>query len=52
MTAYPEQVLVSHEHAASSSHLCGHMNWHLGQIDYLRRALTGNGAVKLAGLYI
>ena len=30
--------------------LCGHLNWHLGQIDYLRRALTGDGAIKLAGL--
>ncbi len=31
-------------------HLYGHLNWHLGQIDYLRRVLSGNGAVKGAGL--
>jgi hypothetical protein len=31
-------------------HLHGHFNYHLGQIDYLRRALTGNGAIDLAGL--
>lgn len=26
-------------------HLYGHLNYHLGQIDYLRRALTGDGAL-------
>ncbi len=26
-------------------HLYGHLNYHLGQIDYLRRVLTGNGAL-------
>jgi hypothetical protein len=31
-------------------HLYGHLNWHLGQVDYLRRVLTGDGAIKLAGL--
>jgi len=31
-------------------HLHGHLNWHLGQIDYLRRVLTGAGAIKAAGL--
>jgi hypothetical protein len=31
-------------------HLNGHLNYHLGQIDYLRRALTGNGAVKFVQL--
>jgi hypothetical protein len=31
-------------------HLSGHLNYHLGQIDYLRRLLTGNGAVKFAQL--
>lgn len=31
-------------------HLLGHLNYHLGQIDYLRRVLTGNGAITLAGL--
>jgi len=31
-------------------HLYGHLNWHLGQVDYLRRALSGNGAVERTGL--
>ena len=31
-------------------HVYGHFNLHLGQIDYLRRALTGHGALRLAGL--
>lgn len=31
-------------------HLLGHMNYHMGQIDYLRRMLTGSGAIELAGL--
>ena len=31
-------------------HLHGHLNCHLGQVDYLRRALTGDSAIKLAGL--
>lgn len=26
-------------------HLYGHLNYHLGQIDYLRRILTGDGAL-------
>lgn len=26
-------------------HLYGHLNYHLGQIDYLRRALSGSGAL-------
>jgi uncharacterized damage-inducible protein DinB len=26
-------------------HLYGHLNWHLGQIDYLRRILSGDGAI-------
>ena len=30
--------------------LNGHLNYHLGQIDYLRRALTGDGALRLAQL--
>lgn len=29
-------------------HLQGHLNYHLGQIDYLRRILTSNGAIPLA----
>ena len=31
-------------------HLNGHLNYHLGQIDAQRRALTGVGAIDLAGL--
>jgi hypothetical protein len=31
-------------------HLNGHLNYHLGQIDYLRRTTTGNGAIALAAL--
>ena len=31
-------------------HLYGHLNFHLGQIGYLRRALTGAGAVKFVQL--
>jgi len=30
--------------------LFGHVSWHLGQIDYLRRTLTGGGAIEAAGL--
>ena len=48
---YPEVVL---EKPLSTQefliHLYGHLNWHLGQIDYLRRALSGNGAIDRAGL--
>src|SRR5579864_2075384 len=44
---YPQVVL---ERALSTEdfliHLFGHLNWHLGQIDYVRRILTGDGAVK------
>ena len=31
-------------------HLLGHLNYHLGQIDYLRRFATGDGAISLAAL--
>ncbi len=31
-------------------HLSGHFNYHLGQIDILRRGITGQGALPLAGL--
>lgn len=31
-------------------HLNGHFNYHLGQIDYLRRMTTGDGAIALASL--
>ena len=51
LAIYPEQVL---EAALSSHdflvHLHGHLNFHLGQIDYLRRILTEGSAVAFAGL--
>jgi len=31
-------------------HLEAHLNYHLGQVDYLRRFATGKGAIGLAGL--
>jgi hypothetical protein len=31
-------------------HLNGHLNYHLGQVDYLRRISTGKGAIELSGL--
>ena len=31
-------------------HLAGHLSYHLGQIDYLRRVLTGDGAITFAEL--
>ena len=31
-------------------HLSGHLNYHLGQVDYLRRFATGDGAIELAAL--
>ena len=50
-TQYPEVVL---ERPLSTEawliSLFGHVSWHLGQIDYLRRMLTGNGAIELVGL--
>jgi len=48
---HPEVVLeVPMSTVAFLIHLYGHLNWHLGQIDSLRRALTGDGAIRLAGL--
>lgn len=48
---YPEVVL---EKPLSTQafliHLYGHLNWHLGQVDYLRRALSGNGALERTSL--
>jgi hypothetical protein len=48
---YPEKVL---ETPLSSLdflvHVHGHLNFHLGQIDYLRRILTKGSAVAFAGL--
>ncbi len=31
-------------------HLYGHLSYHLGQVDYIRRVVTGNGAIDLAQL--
>ena len=31
-------------------HLLAHLNYHLGQVDYLRRITTGKGAIDLAVL--
>ena len=31
-------------------HLLAHLNYHLGQVDYLRRVTTGKGAIELAVL--
>jgi hypothetical protein len=49
--AYPQNVLgvelTTHQFVV---HLYGHLNWHLGQLDYLRRVVTGDGALKLQGL--
>jgi DinB superfamily len=48
---YPEQVLgVPLTTRQFLIHLLGHFNYHLGQIDYLRRMTTGAGAITLAGL--
>ena len=48
---YPEAVLgVSLTTRQFLMHLYGHLNYHLGQIDYLRRVTTGAGAIHLSGL--
>lgn len=48
---YPETVLekpvTTH---AFLVHLYGHLNWHVGQMDTLRRVLTGEGAIERTGL--
>lgn len=48
---YPEQVfgapIATRQFLIS---IYGHLNYHLGQIDYLRRVLTGTGAVRFVGL--
>lgn len=48
---YPELVL---EKPLSTHafliHLYGHLNWHLGQVDYLRRILTEDGAIAAVTL--
>lgn len=44
---YPENVLgVSMSTGQFLMHLYGHLNYHLGQIDYLRRILSGAGAIE------
>jgi hypothetical protein len=48
---YPEDVLQTPLSAHDFLvHLHGHLNFHLGQIDYLRRILTEGSAVAFAGL--
>jgi hypothetical protein len=43
---YPEVVLAGPLSTGEFLlHLYGHMNWHFGQVDYLRRILTGQGAL-------
>jgi len=49
--AYPEVVLDTPLSSLDFLvHLHGHLNFHLGQIDYLRRILTEGSAVAFAGL--
>jgi Protein of unknown function (DUF664) len=46
---YPENVLGEPlTHRQFVVHLYGHLNYHLGQIDYLRRVLTREGALAPA----
>ena len=41
---YPEVVLeVATTTGQFLIHLYGHLNWHVGQIDYLRRILSAGG---------
>jgi hypothetical protein len=48
---YPEAVLGrALTTGAFLIHLYGHLNWHLGQLDYLRRILSGEGAIARAEL--
>jgi hypothetical protein len=48
---YPERVLETPLCSLDFLvHLNGHLNYHLGQIDYLRRILTEGSAVAFAGL--
>jgi hypothetical protein len=48
---YPEPVLgIPMPTRQFLIHLAGHLNYHLGQVDYLRRFVTGNGAIDLAAL--
>ena len=48
---YPEKVLSAPLSTRQFLiHLHGHLNYHLGQIDYLRRILTQGTAIPFAGL--
>ena len=48
---YPEQVLgIPMSTRQFLTHLAGHLNDPLGQVDYLRRFVTGTGAIDLAAL--
>lgn len=48
---YPEAVLgKSVTTRQFLMHLLGHLSYHLGQVDYLRRFTTGHGAIDLAAL--
>lgn len=48
---YPEDVLKKPISTRQFlMHLEAHLNYHLGQIDYLRRVATGQGAIDLASL--
>jgi len=48
---YPENVLGQSLNVRQFLiHLYGHLNYHLGQIDYLRRVLTLKAALPLVGL--
>ena len=48
---YPEQVLgIPMSTRQFLIHLAGHLNYHLGQVDYLRRFVTGSSAIDLAAL--
>jgi hypothetical protein len=51
LAPYPERLLEAELSShAFLVHLHGHLNFHLGQIDYLRRILTEGAAVAFAGL--
>jgi hypothetical protein len=50
-TTYPEDVLKKPiTTRLFLIHLDAHLNYHLGQVDYLRRFVTGNAAIDLAAL--
>lgn len=48
---YPEDVLkMPLSTRQFLMHLLAHLNYHLGQVDYLRRFVTADGAIQLASL--